>query len=224
MTILKNTYFWVMTLILLAVVVLSGLRIIPPMYATYQENQQTIADRKAELDKQQKFLDAVNAVKQDEASLNDLYTQAQTALPISNGSESLMLQLDGLLKELAIDATIDVPLAVDNTDDQATAQNQLEVSINGDIGYNKARSLISRLKTFARWNKIKGFSIAKSTTGFTTSVNFLAYFKPGRVPEFSGDSNIMDKAAQVFDSLRSYTTVPDSTTEGTYGRSNPFSL
>jgi hypothetical protein len=222
MTIFKNIYFWVMTLVLLAVAFLSGLRIIPPMYATYQQNQQSIIERQAELDKQQKFLAAVNAVRQDETALDSLYAQAQTALPSSNGSESLMLQLDGLLGELSINASIDVPLSVATTEGQAT-QNQLEVSISGDINYTQTRTLISRLKSFARWNKIKSFNIAKTNDDFSTTISFFAFFKPGKVAEFSGDSAVMTKANQVFDSLRSYSTTPDSTTEGNYGRSNPFS-
>jgi len=192
------------------------------MYATYQESQQIIADRKFELDKQQKFLATVNAVKEEEAALDDLHTQAQTALPTNSDAETLMLQLDGLLNDLSITASVNVPLTSEVSEGQ-TVQNQLEVIISGNIDYGKSRTLLSRLKSFARWNKIKSFSITKTGDDFSTSINFFVYFKPGRVADFSGDGNVMDKATQVFAQLRSYSTTPDSDSEGAYGRSNPFS-
>lgn len=224
---LKNIYFWVITAVLLIVIGLSALKILPPILASYQENQLQIADAKTELARQNQLLAAVNAVKQDETGLDEVYSQAVLALPASADSEILMLQLDGLLKSLGIStATISVPLKnVDPTEDKAASdakQNEIETTISGKIDYAKTKSLLGRLKTFARWNTIKNFNITRSGDEYNTSVVFTAYVKPGRTGEFSGNSAILAQAKEVFANVTSYATNPDVGSEGSYGRNNPF--
>ncbi|MEX2012472.1 MAG: hypothetical protein WD970_01815 [Patescibacteria group bacterium] len=214
-----------MTVILLAVVGYSGLSLIPPMYQAYQQNKQVIIDTDTELTKQKKLLAAVTAVKSNPDQLDTLYDKARLSLPETADSDILMLQLDGLLKSIALsDATIDVPLVSAKAEPGETATgNNLEAKISGDIDFGQAITLLRRLKTLSRWNTIKSFSISISGDKFSTNVSFIGSFKPGAAKEFSGNQNLLSQAEDIFRDFDSYAKLPDPATEGDYGKDNPFS-
>lgn len=216
----KSVYFWAITGVLLIVVGISGLKIIPPIIANYQDNMQKITDANLELDKQKKFLAAVNTVKNDPETLEKLYNQALLALPKTANSEILMLQLDGLLASLGLGtATLNVPLQSTATEE---TQSNIEVTISGEITYEQVLALLPKLKTFSRWNKVSSFDISKTIDKYTSTVIIKAFFQPGSTGEFSGNSKILEQAETLFSDVKSYASDPDINTEGIYGRPNPF--
>ena len=217
---LKSIYFWVVTVVLLAVVGISGIKIIPPILTSYQENQQKLVDVTTDLDKQKKFLAAVNTAKKDPESLEDIYNQAGLALPRAANSEILLLQLDGLLASLGLgSSTINVPLQ--STAEDVT-ENNIDVTISGNITYDQMTDLLPKLKTFSRWNKVSTFDITKTADKYNSSITTKVFFLPGATEEFSGNSKILDQAKKIFSDFKSYATDPDITTEGIYGRPDPF--
>ena len=218
---IKSIYFWVITVVLLAVVIISVLKIIPPVITAYQDNQQKLADAKVELAKQQKFLAAVNTVKSDPESLDELYNKAGLALPRTANSEILMLQLDGLLISLGLGAvSINVPFQPTTTD--ASELNSISLTISGNITYQQMTKLLPKLKTFSRWNRISSFDISKSADKYNSSITTKVFFQPGDTGEFSGNTKVLDQAKELFSDFQSYATNPDITTEGIYGRPDPF--
>ena len=218
---IKSIYFWVITVVLLAVVIISVLKIIPPVITAYQDNQQKLADAKVELAKQQKFLAAVNTVKSDPESLDELYNKAGLALPRTANSEILMLQLDGLLISLGLAAvSINVPFQPTATD--ASELNSISLTISGNITYQQMTKLLPKLKTFSRWNRISSFDISKSADKYSSSITTKVFFQPGDTGEFSGNTKVLDQAKELFSDFQSYATNPDITTEGIYGRPDPF--
>ena len=218
---IKSIYFWVITVVLLAVVIISVLKIIPPVITAYQDNQQKLADAKVELAKQQKFLAAVNTVKSDPESLDELYNKASLALPRTANSEILMLQLDGLLISLGLGAvSINVPFQPTATD--ASELNSISLTISGNITYQQMTKLLPKLKTFSRWNRISSFDISKSADKYSSSITTKVFFQPGDTGEFSGNTKVLDQAKELFSDFQSYATNPDITTEGIYGRPDPF--
>ena len=218
---IKSIYFWVITVVLLAVVIISVLKIIPPVITAYQDNQQKLADAKVELAKQQKFLAAVNTVKSDPESLDELYNKAGLALPRTANSEILMLQLDGLLISLGLGAvSINVPFQPTATD--ASELNSIDLTISGNITYQQMTKLLPKLKTFSRWNRISSFDISKSADKYSSSITTKVFFQPGDTGEFSGNTKVLDQAKELFSDFQSYATNPDITTEGIYGRPDPF--
>lgn len=225
MTLYKNPYFWAATVGLLAVVGFSFAVLIPPVLAKLQENRSQITQLKTELEKQEKYLAAVQAVEQNETTLNQLHQTASLALPSQADSDILMLQFDGLLAQLGIgNASLNVPLSapVAGSAEAAAAGNTVEVTISGPISYEALTALLDSLKTFSRWNRVSAFDIAKTGDLYSTNVATKAFFQPGRSSEFSGDSAIISKAQQVFAGLATYATNPDIATEGSYGKQNPF--
>ena len=218
---IKSIYFWVITVVLLAVVIISVLKIIPPVITAYQDNQQKLADAEVELAKQQKFLAAVNTVKSDPESLDELYNKASLALPRTANSEILMLQLDGLLISLGLGAvSINVPFQPTATD--ASELNSIDLTISGNITYQQMTKLLPKLKTFSRWNRISSFDISKSADKYSSSITTKVFFQPGDTGEFSGNTKVLDQAKELFSDFQSYATNPDITTEGIYGRPDPF--
>lgn len=218
---IKSIYFWVATVILLAIIGVSGVKIIPPIVDNYQDNQQKLADSNIELDEQKKFLAAVNTIKNDPETLETLYDKALLALPETADSEILMLQLDGLLKSLKLGSVaINVPLQ--SADAAETEQNNIEVTLSGDISYDQMTKLLPKLKTFSRWNKISSFDITRDVDKYNSSITLKAFFQPGSTGVFSGNSKILEQAETLFSDFESYATNPDINTEGTFGRPNPF--
>ncbi len=227
MTLYKNIYFWVATAVLLVVIGFSVMMLLPPTLTKLQENRDQIAQLKEDLVKQEKYLAAVQAIEQDETELNALYDKAVLALPDKSQSEILMLQFDGLLADLGIgNATLDIPLVIAAPTSQeqaaATPSNATSVTITGDISYETFLALLRDLKTFSRWNRVSAFDLSKTGDAYSTTLTTQAFHQPGAVGEFSGDENIISKAAQVFSGLTSYAATPDIASEGSYGKANPF--
>jgi|SRR3989344_3481588 len=184
--------------------------------------------------------------------IETLYASASTALPKTPSTDLLLLQLDGLSKSFGLNATITVPFSQASTSSQVTTlaspKNDTEVkpgsgsvggnqpiitnspdgtstdfSLSGEWDYPTVLNLLARLITFIRWNNITNIDITKTAEKSSATISGRVFWEATDSPQFSGSvKELLDKSRKLFDSYQSYTTAPDITKEGSFGKSNPF--
>lgn len=195
---------------------------------------------------------SIKELKVNSSTLDAVYDSAGRALPVSAESELLLLDLEGLVNSIGLKGlTISVPFQ--GTAASATASSQsatsgatdevkrgntattkpvvkdgatadaLTVTLSGSIDYSKANELLSKLKTFSRWNKVKSIDITKSGDTYATTISLEVFTKPAPSTSFTDTSAEFLKGAQaLFSPMQTYTSKPNASSEGQFGKANPF--
>ena len=218
---LKSPFFWISTLITLIIVIGLGLFVLPPMLGQIKENKAKSAELDTALANHEEFLRTVIALEKNPQELEQLHALASLSLPVEPQPEILILQLEGLLKSAELKGlSLNVPLAVATKGNEGPSK--ADFSINGPMSYSDTKKLLIKLRTLSRWNKITSVEITRNTTESATTISGSAFYKPGGSKEFSGQANFLQKARELFANVETYTTIPDVTTEGNFGKTDPF--
>lgn len=244
----KSTSFWIATGIFLVVCLGLTWLVFPRLITKFRQTQQTLKTADEEITKAEQFLSTIDALSKNLDDLEKYHDAARLALPTTVEPEQLLLQLNGLVSDLRLDATVTVPISKGTTSTSTGSSSSSEVkagsigssgtvvsnenttneagatfTINGKFGFGDLQTLIVRLRTFSRWNKIQSIDITRSDTTTTVALTGQVFSRPLSNKEFSGtDPQFMKKAGELFASLKSYATIPDITNEGSYGRKDPF--
>ncbi|OGD61201.1 hypothetical protein A3A71_01225 [Candidatus Berkelbacteria bacterium RIFCSPLOWO2_01_FULL_50_28] len=248
----RSKGFWISTVVFLLVSVGLIWFVLLPMMTSYRATTDEIASTTEQLESKKQFLATVQQLSNDQTSLETTFAAATAALPITTDPENLLIQLYALTKDLGLDATIIVPFDKSSTvgtqstppatsgddvspgpvsssqpivvSEPATGSKGAEFSITGEISFSQVNSLIRRLWSFSRWNKISSIDIANASDKMSVTVSSQVFSRPGVTESsFAGtDSELLSKARQLFGSLKQYSTVPDIEKEGNFGRTNPF--
>lgn len=248
----RSKGFWISTVAFL--LVSSGLVwfVLLPMMTTYRATAEEIASTAQQLEGKKQFLATVLQLSNDQASLETTFVAATAALPITTDPENLLIQLYALTKSLGLNSTITVPFDKTSTvgtpstppaassddvspgpvgssqpvvvSEPSTNSKGAEFSITGELSFSQVNSLIRRLWSFSRWNKISSIDIAYSSEKMSVTVSSQVFSRPAvSESSFAGtDSELLVKARQLFGSLKQYSTVPDIEKEGNFGRTDPF--
>lgn len=252
MWLVKSKYFWISTVLFLAI----GLGMIWFMFPPLVQSMQSYQNESATLDTQiaaaTAHQAAVKILNANETRVTSLYQTATLSLPANTDAENLTLQLRGLLDSLGLtSAVITAPFqqtatavtpttTTPSTTGTPTPSTQTSTgpatsvpttansaqssfTVVGDMDFATAERLITRLRTMTRWNKLTSFDINQANGKTTVTITGQVFSRKAPTATFSStDITFLDKATKLFSALTSYATAPDVTTEGTYGRSNPF--
>ncbi len=218
---ISNKLFWLSTGGTLVLLVVLLVFVYPPQIRQYQSHKDEIVSLDTQISDNEKYLATLKTLEKSPDDIKSLYDKASELLPVKPEPEILILQLSGLLNSLGLAAaTTNVPFGSGAVNE---ANNTTAFTITGDMSFDAARNLVEHLKTFSRWNKIVSVEFSqKQDGGLAIILNAETYSKPDPNKEFSGLSKLLDQAKEAFNANQSYTTIPDVTTEGNYGRSNPF--
>lgn len=242
---LKSKFFWITTVIFLVVALGALWRLYPPILSQLKENNEKSKRLDADLEAAEAYSKSIAALKNEADQLDDAYQLAERALPVGAQTDLLLLELEGLLNDLGLGSVkITVPFQnttpVSSTSSADGAERPggaatttkpvvkgssatTTFTLNGEITYTQLKTLLARLRTFSRWNKITSIDIAKAADKYTTTVTAEFFTKPAPTQETSITSaKILEQAKTIFGGLRVYTTKPDATKEGSYGKGNPF--
>jgi len=230
---LRSIYFWVSAMIFIMLVGLTVWKVIPPVLGQYRESTLTLKDLEVQITEKEKFVRALKTLEEERTDLEALHRQAQLALPTAVDSENLLLQLDGLIASLNLaEIKTTVPFSEEASRQAAAPEEKpaepteskplAKFTISGPIDFEKLRDLVVQLKGFGRWNQLTSIDVIQSGGNITATITGEAFFKPAFSQEFSGDSQIINKAKAIFAKYRSYTTAPDISKEGSFGRANPL--
>lgn len=239
---LKNKFFLITTVIFLLAAVGAIWRIYPPVLSQFREHRIKTVELDAKLKEAESFNQGILALRNQADQLKTVYNLAERALPTSNQSEVLLLELEGLVKDSGLSGVrITVPFdgtaAGAPTDTEVvrpgttskkpvvkgSAQTTTTFTLAGNISFAQSRALLDKLMNFSRWNKIKSIDISRAEENYSTTI--IADFFTKAAPSAANSSvsaNLLGQAAQVFQSLSQYSTTPDASTEGSYGKPNPF--
>ncbi|QQG49887.1 MAG: hypothetical protein HZB70_03780 [Candidatus Berkelbacteria bacterium] len=242
----KSTSFWIATGIFLVACLGIVWLVFPKLISKFRLAQQTLKTANEEVAKTQQFLNTVETLNKNLDDLGKYNEAARLALPTTTEPEQLLLQLNGLIADLKLDATVTVPISKTTgtsttsgassgvkagsigggtvvSNENANTDTGVTFTINGKFGFGELQTLIGRLRTFSRWNKIQSIDITRSDSASTVSITGQVFSKPLSGKEFSAaDPQFLKKAGDLFGGLRSYATIPDITQEGSYGRKDPF--
>lgn len=247
----RNKIFWIMTLVFLGAALSVTWLTYPSLLRQLQANRAQGVTLNQTLDQQKQYAALVKSLSAEEKTVNELYQSAQYALPATTSGEILLLQLDGLLNSIKLgSATITAPFATAvpapaaaSTDASGVkpstqggnnptttpvvksgAQGLTNFTIVAETDFGTLKVLIEKLRHMARWNKITSVDVTVTGDKMTATIISQIFTKPDATKEFSStDPQFLTKAKELFSSFVSYTTVPDASKEGNYGRSNPFS-
>jgi|GEM_PF-1349157 len=249
-TLIKSKAFWVATAIFLLETLAIIWLALPPALSAIQNTRSQLSDIDSQIAAQQTRVDAGKALKQNSDEVETLFEKATLALPKTTDLDQLMLQLEGLLASLKLDATLSLPLQTSASSSAAastpivtseessarpggvgttTASTPTEsnekttFTITGKYGFADTRRLLVALKSFSRWNKIT--SVALSVNGDSSSSTVTAevfYLAASPAEYFDTAAELIKQAKQSLASLVSYATTPSVETEGNFGRSDPF--
>lgn len=218
----RNIYFWVAAGITLAVIIFAAVFIFPPLIGQVRSNHAKIKQLESEVAANEQFLSTIKSLEKQKTTLDTLHEKAILSLPTTPSPEILLLQLDGLLKSMNLTKmTIDVPLSA-TTDKKDAAKAKTVYSLTGPATFDQAKELIVKLRTLSRWNKLTQVSITKAGEEVKLIISGEAFSKPVDAKAFSGAPNLLTDAAKFFEAFEAYTTVPDVTTEGSFGKTDPF--
>lgn len=108
----RNKFFWLATVLFLgfslAIVWLSY----PPVLRKFADQKGQAAKLEAQIIEHRQFLATVKNLETAKEELDALYQQAQSALPVNEGADRLILQLDGLAADLNLaDPIVTVPFS-----------------------------------------------------------------------------------------------------------------
>jgi hypothetical protein len=242
---LKNKFFWFSTVIFLAVSLGAIWRLYPPILSQLRTNNEKSRQLDADLQAAESQIKNISTLTNKADQLNEAYLLAQRALPVNPEADLLLLELEGLLNDLGLtDVKITVPfqnttpISAAPADDGAArpggAANTTKpivkssgasttFTLSGEISYPQLKTLLERLRTLSRWNKITSLEIAKVSDRYSTTITAEFFTRPAPTQETTLDSTkIFEQAKTVFGKLRVYTAKPDSSKEGSYGKENPF--
>lgn len=220
----RSLYFWIATICLLAVVGGVMIWFLPPLLAQFKEKNAKIASLNTQISENEQFLSTIQGIEKQSTTLDTLNEKAQLSLPKEPTPEILILQLDGLLKALELgNVTIEVPLTPATAAKNAPAGYTVtRFTLTGKMSFTQAKELVVRLRGLSRWNKLTALDVTQSETSTSVAVSGEAYSKPGQPKAFTGSQAFLANATKLFDTLTSYATIPDVTTEGNFGKSDPF--
>jgi hypothetical protein len=217
----RSLYFWVATILVLILVLIAAVYVFPPIVSEVRTNQQTASGLEQQINDHEQFLVTLASLEKEKEKLDELHEKATLSLPSEAQPEILQLQFDGLLQSIGLkDVAISVPL----NSGEGEGEEFVQFTLDGVMSFDKTKELIAQLRTLSRWNRITTISLTQGQGGVDTSVSLTgkAFFKGGKPKDFSGQSSFLTQAQDLFDNLEAYTTIPDVTTEGTFGKQNPF--
>lgn len=239
---LKNKFFLVTTVLFLLAAVVAIWRIYPPVLSQFKEHRVKAVELDAKLKEAESFNQGIIALRNQTEQLKMVYNLAERALPTNNQSEVLLLELEGLVKDsglsgIRITVPFDSAAASVATDTEVvrpgttskkpvvkgSAQTSTSFTLAGNISFAQSRALLDKLMNFSRWNKVKSIDISRSEEAYSTTI--IADFFTKAAPSVANSSvpaNLLSQASQVFQSLSQYSTTPDASREGSYGKPNPF--
>lgn len=249
MWLIKNKYFWVSTALFLAIGLGFIWFMYPPLVQSMKDNSDRSATLDEQIIVATAHQAAVRSLNANETRVTSLYQTASLSLPAVIDAENLTLQLRGLLDSLKLNSavitapfqqtvSVAAPAATSGSAPSPSTQTNTGPSANvataatpaqssftivGDMDFPTAQLLLSNLRTMTRWNKISSFDIIQANNKTTATITAQVFSKKAPASSFSStDISFLDKAGSVFGSLKTYATLPDFTTEGAYGRINPF--
>ncbi len=214
---LKTREFWISTGIFLIVSGAIAYFVLPPLFQTYQTQKRKMNDLNAEIAAQTQYIATIKSLNTHPETIDSLFVTANELLPTNLQSDLLALQLDGLLASLNMPGlNVTVPFAT-------AGLTSPSVTLAGSASFTQAEQLIAGLKSFGRWNKITSIDIAQTSKETTITITTSVFSRTTKPPEFTGsNTKLLVQASQLFNSFKSYSTVPNVTQEGQYGRSDPF--
>ncbi|MDP3992986.1 MAG: hypothetical protein Q8Q05_02110 [bacterium] len=249
---LTSKYFLVVTGLFLLITITVIWLFFPPALKVLNENKAAKLSLNEQIQTSQAAATGVEDLVSAKTTIAELYDKASLALPSSPSADLLLLQFDGLTESLGLDATITVPFSEGALASQVAAPaapasdeeikpgsgsaggtqpiitssdtgTKTDWSLSGEWDYPTVLNLLTKLKTFGRWNTVTSIDISAATDKSTATISGKVYWTPEGNLQFSGSvKELLTKAKILFDSYQTYTTIPDVTKEGNFGKSNPF--
>jgi len=249
---LNSKYFIVITGLFLVVTIAIIWFFFPPVLKTFNENKAQSNALTEQIKSSQAEASTVKDLVAAKTTIADLYDTATTALPSSPSADLLLLQFDGLTKSLGLNATITVPFsegalaAQVATPEAPKDENDIrpgsgsaggtqpiisssgtgtgtDFSLSGEWDYPTVLSLLTKLKTFIRWNTVTSIDLTKTADKSTATISGKVFWTPSSKLEFSGSvKDLLNQAKTLFAGYQTYAEAPDVTKEGNFGKSNPF--
>ena len=251
--IIKSRMFWIATFVFLVVAVGTVGIFYPSQLVTYKENKAKADDLDSQIQTQQGYATLITNLKNNQKDVQTLFEKANLALPAKKEPEILMLELDGLISSLGINATATVPFsggaattttttatptptpaagevkpgsagqaATPTPTTTGTVDGTIAFTIKGTMSYDQLNKLLVALKASTPWNKVTSIDLTSADGGLTATLNVESYYKKAPTIFTGKDADFLAKAKTLFDQVNTYTTIPNSATEGNYGRGNPF--
>lgn len=240
---IKQFTFWIVTAIFLIFGIASIVYGLPPLMNDYRSSKAHLSELDQQISAKENYLNQVNQLKNSRSEIEQYYASATQALPADTQTDTLLLQLEGLLADLKLTgSTITVPFtqaataaassgsevkaggAASSTTAPVVKTNtsQTTFTISGEMSFASLKTLLERLRAFSRWNRITAIDFTQSAGTYTASVTAQVFWLATSPTEFSGSTSFLSSAKTILSSLKSYATTPSVTTEGSYGRSDPF--
>jgi hypothetical protein len=249
---LSSKYFLVISGLFLILTIAIIWFFFPPVIRTFNENKTTASTLADKVSASQAEGATVKDLIAAKSTIADLYDSASAALPSSPSADLLLLQFDGLTKSLGLSATITVPFSegalasqvatpaapasegdikpgggsAGGTQPIVTSSSTgagTEFSLSGDWDYPTVLGLLTKLKTFIRWNSVTSIDLTRASDKYTATISGKVFWTPSSNLQFSGSAkDLLSKAKTLFDGYQTYAEAPDVTKEGNFGKSNPF--
>lgn len=244
---IKKPSFWIISLLFLVVTVILIIYVFPPLFSRFNSLRADSTSLTAERDKQKQYADLLDNLANNKDAVAGLYQSADQALPSTVRADFLLIQLDSLTSSMGLTGVKFVvpfssgvvatpaPSGSGGTASIGGAANsspvvksdssgsQTTFSISGPIGFSSVQTLLQNLRSLSRWNKITSIELGLNGSEPTATITAQVFTLPNYSSNFTGaDSSFLTKAQALFGSAKSYTTQPNSSTEGSYGRANPF--
>ena len=246
----SSKYFLITTALFLVITVVVIWFFFPPLLGAFNENRAKNTELAQKLAASQADQTTMNELTAAKVSLADLSAKATLALPSSPSADLLLLQLDGLTKSLGLEATITVPFSQATPVSQVaapvsegevkpgsgstggtqpivtspSASSKTDFSLSGNWDFPTVLNLLTKLKTFSRWNNITSVDLVKSADKSTATISGKVFWTPPETNlQFSGSvKELLSQGKTLFGDNQSYAEPPDITREGNFGKSNPF--
>ena len=248
---LSSKYFLVISGLFVVLTVAIIWFFFPPVIKTFNDNRAESSALAEKIKASQAEAATVKDLVAAKTTIAELYDNASAAVPSSPSADLLLLQFDGLTKSLGLDATITVPFSESSLASQVAPsapkdENDIkpgsgstggtqpiitssgggtgtDFSLSGEWDYPTVLSLLTKLKTFIRWNTVTSIDLTKTADKTTATISGKVFWTPASNLQFSGSAkDLLSQAKTLFNPYVSYAVVPDVTKEGNFGKSNPF--
>lgn len=249
---LTSKYFLIVTALFLAVSVTAIWFFYPSVLKTYNDNRSLSETLARQIKTGQLEGTTVKDLAAAKTTIGSLFDSASSALPDSPAADLLLLQFEGLTKSMGLNATITVPFSSASLASQVaapttptdeneikpksgsvggtqpvvtttTSSTKADFSLGGEWDYPTVLNLLTKLKTFSRWNAVTSIDLARSGDKSTATVSGKVFWSPTADLQFSGSvKELLTQANTLFGGYQSYAATPDITKEGNFGKSNPF--